>query len=849
MSRCPSCALPLQGPAAHELWQVDQALAGLRDQQARLQARRTELLGMLRAGAARQGAAAAGTAGQGAAGVAPPYAGVLPPYPGVAAGPGGVVAGPGGVGPGPGGVGAGVPAREVSPGAAKNVLLILGGLLLTVAAVVFTVVSWGQMSMAGRAAVLAAFTALVMLAPAVLVRRRLTATAETVAGLAVVLLLLDGYAARRVGLLGADALDALQYTAGVFGLTALILVAYARVTRLRGPAPVAVVLAQPVLPMLTGDLPETWLVAMLVATAALDVALVRYGRGAVRVTAAVAGSGVAALALLVGAPYALASPSAGQAVVRSAPLVALALLGGFVTWLLARPGKAQGQTWAAVVTVGTALTLIAVPAALVQPVLDGPGTAWRPLAYLVPALVVVLAAAWLPWRRVRLAGMATGGLVALLTTLVVVPRLVATLVAPLAWLDVLWTGTWNGRQWPAFEMATPVDVALLGTLAAGLLAVAMRGIDGWPMKAVVRGTSGRPVEAVVRGIGGRPVEAAADRGTGWWPMGAAASGALVSRVLAVGALVAGALMAAVAPQAFAMPYPAAVAVQAVLAVAAAVAATLGRVPWWAVACALVAAPASARAAAYAFGSEPATLIVLPILAVAAAAMALVARLKGLRVWGLGFAALFLGLEAVAVGFSLGLRVLVAASVGFAVAGVLVLLMSLWAGGANGLRYAGTTLLLLASWLQLGADEVTVVEAYTVPCSLVLLGAGWLRRRRAPVSSWAAYGAGLSFTMLPSLVVVYSDTEWRRSLALGVLALAVLFAGARFRLQAPTVVGGVVLAGVVVRELGPYVSEMLLAVPRWVPIAVGGVLLVVVGATYEARMRDLRRVRDVLKAMG
>ncbi|MEQ4724389.1 hypothetical protein [Nonomuraea sp. B19D2] len=761
---------------------MDQALAGLRDQQARLQARRTELLGVLRAGAADDGAAGAG-------------------------------AGPGASGPG-------APTREVSPGAAKNVLLILGGLLLTVAAVVFTVVSWGRLGMGGRAAVLAAFTALVLLAPVVLIRRRLTATAETVAGFAVALLLLDGYAARRVGFLGVDALDGLHYTAGVLGLTALILVAYARVTRLRGPAPVAVVLAQPVLPLLVGDLSATWLVAMLVATAALDVALVRYGRGAVRVTAALAGSGIASLALLGGAPYALGSPSAGQALVRSVPLVALALLGGFVTWLLARPGKAQEEIWASAVTVGTALTLIAVPAALAQPALDGPGTDWRSLAYLVPALAVVLAAAWLPWRRVRLAGMATGGLVALLTTLTLLPRLVATLAAPLAWLDVLWTGTWNGRQWQLGEMASPADVVVLGVVAAGLLAAVVRGAGGWPMKA-----------AVVRGTGG-------------WPMKAAASGALLS----------GALMVAVAPQAFAMPHAAAVAVQAVLAVAPAVAATLGRAPWWAVACALVAGPASVRAAAYAFGSEPATLIVLPILAVAAAAMALSARLKELRVWGLGFAALFLGLEAVAVGFSLGLRVLVAASAGFAVAGVLVLLMSLWPGsagrgGVNGLRYTGATLLLLASWLRLGADEVTVVEAYTVPCSLVLLGSGWWRRRGAPVSSWAAYGAGLSFTMLPSLVAVYSDTEWRRSLALGVLALAVLFAGARFRLQAPTVIGAVVVAGVAVRELAPYVSELFLAVPRWVPIAVGGLLLVVVGATYEARMRDLRRLRDTLTAMS
>ncbi|MDF2706203.1 MAG: hypothetical protein K0R62_1855 [Nonomuraea muscovyensis] len=802
---------------------MDQALAGLRDQQARLQARRAQLLGVLRTGATAQGAAgtaAAGLGPAGAAGLGPAGAGgqgpagagaagqgptgALPPYPAMAAG--------------SGATGLGAPTREVSPGTAKNVLLILGGLLLTVAAVAFTVVSWGLLGIGGRAAVLAVFTALVMLAPVALIRRGLTATAETMAGFAVALLLLDGYAARRVGLLGVDALDVLHYTAGILGLTALVLVAYARVTRLRGPAPVAVVLAQPVLPLLTGDWSATWLVAMLVATAALDVALVRHGRGAVRVTSALVGSGVATLALLGGAVHALGSPSAGEALVRSAPLVALALLGGFVTWLLARPDKAEGQIWASAVTVGTTLTLIAAAAALTQPALNGTSTDWRPLAYLVPALAVGLAATWLPWRKVRLAGMATGGLVALLTTLTLLPRLVVTLAAPLAWLDTLWTGTWNGREWPPLEPVSPADVVALGAVTAGLLAAAARGTGGRPMK----------VAASVK---------------------VAASSAPAS-----GALVSGALLVAVVPQAFGMPYPAAVAAQAVLAVTLAVAATLGRAPWWATACALVAGPFSVRAAAYAFGSEPATLTVLPILASAAAAMALMARMKGLRVWGLGFAALFLGLEAVAVGFSLGLRVLVAASLGFAVAGVLVLLMSLWVdpagrGGANGLRYGGTALLLLASWLRLAADEVTVVEAYTVPCSLVLLGSGWWRRRGAPVSSWAAYGAGLSFTMLPSLVAVYADTEWRRSLALGLAALAVLLAGARLRLQAHTAIGAVVVAGVAVRELAPYVSEMLLTVPTWVPIAVGGLLLVVVGATYEARMRDLRRLRDTLTAMG
>jgi hypothetical protein len=470
--------------------------------------------------------------------------------------------------------------------------------------------------------------------------------------------------------------------------------------------------------------------------------------------------------------------------------------------------------------VGTTLALIAAVVAPVQAVLGRLSLDWRPAAYFVPALLVMLAATWLPWRTMRSAGMATGGSVALVALLTVLPRVVVTMAAPTAWLDVLWTGRWEGGglwpgqgawpgagSWPSL-VTSPVDVVVLGVLAAGLAALAVRGTGRWPREAVV-----------------------------------------------IGALVSGALMVTVVPAAFAMTYPAAVAVQVALATVPAVAAALSRTPWRAVACAVVAAVAAAEAAAYAFGSEPATLIVLPILAAGAAAVALAGRVTALRVWGLGAAVLFLGLEATAAGLSVGLHVKVAASVGCAVAGVLLLIRSLRAGrggrdgvSLKGLRYTGIVLLLLASWLRLWAGEVTAVEAYTVPCSLVLLGFGWWRRRSAPVSSWAAYGAGLSFTMVPSLVAVYADTEWSRSLALGALALAVLLAGARSRLQAPTVIGGVVLAGVVVRELAPYVSEMLLAVPRWVPIAVGGLLLVVVGATYEARMRDLRRLRDTLTKM-
>lgn len=55
----------------------------------------------------------------------------------------------------------------------QNVLLVLGGLLLAVAAIAFTLFSWGEMGIAGRSAVLAVVTAGALVAPALLLGRGL----------------------------------------------------------------------------------------------------------------------------------------------------------------------------------------------------------------------------------------------------------------------------------------------------------------------------------------------------------------------------------------------------------------------------------------------------------------------------------------------------------------------------------------------------------------------------------------------------------------------------------------------------------------------------------------------------
>ncbi|MCW2938515.1 MAG: hypothetical protein JWN00_1500 [Actinomycetia bacterium] len=87
----------------------------------------------------------------------------------------------------------------------------------------------------------------------------------------------------------------------------------------------------------------------------------------------------------------------------------------------------------------------------------------------------------------------------------------------------------------------------------------------------------------------------------------------------------------------------------------------------------------------------------------------------------------------------------------------------------------------------------------------------------------------------------------RPLLLGVGCVAVVVAGARARLQAPLLIGGAVLVLDAVHELGP-VAQFVGDLPRWVPIAVIGLALLVLGANYERYRRDLRRLRDTLTAM-
>ncbi|WP_188187112.1 SCO7613 C-terminal domain-containing membrane protein [Nonomuraea sp. SYSU D8015] len=164
-------------------------------------------------------------------------------------------------------------------------------------------------------------------------------------------------------------------------------------------------------------------------------------------------------------------------------------------------------------------------------------------------------------------------------------------------------------------------------------------------------------------------------------------------------------------------------------------------------------------------------------------------------------------------------------------------------------WGGAALLQLALWLQLAISEVTAPEAYTAPLTLAGLVAAWRARRRDPgISSWTGYGAALALTFLPSAYVAWNDVALSRPLLLGAAAFAATLAGAWARLQAPLILGGAVLVVTAAHEFAPTLAELVGEGPRWLPIALAGAFLLFTGATYEHRMRDLRKIRRFIIKM-
>ncbi|MFF3818899.1 SCO7613 C-terminal domain-containing membrane protein [Streptomyces bluensis] len=771
------------------------------------------------------------------------------------------------------------PARrtEATAPSVQNVLLVLGGTLLTVAAIAFTLVSWGHMGIAGRALVLGAVTLAALGVPLPLLRHGLRSTAEAVAGLGLALTVLDAYALHEVAFTAVQgtgyAAAASAVLAGVwaaYGVGIGVLVSTEPAGRAEGeephgsptgpvllrlPLPLALLAAQ--LPLLlwafARDAGPVTITAAVLATAAADTAVaLLVSAKPVRVAAAAAGVVMGAWGVLA-AGWLSWSASDPSSAVRAAGLLALAaVIALAAAWHAPEPKLA----------LGTALTggllLVAAVGGVLRVSLPGDWTVPGCLLCGVALLAVVRMRLPDPVRR----GLAVAsGCVQALAVTWALPLVVLALVGPLGWVERIWSAAPEDARaavtadlpWPGHSATGPLVLAVV----AGVLVVAGRGAAWRGQALTVALMLGVAAAFVVPAVLELP-----------YAVGMVVQGFVVVAVLA---------FAGVAPRLEAPQEP-----------------DEGATPVWsppAATAVVLALVTSLSLACVALASRRATLVVLAVLVVVFAAAAAWRRESGVccapaslayataLTCAIGAAAdwqpqhtalLVLAVPVIAVVVAARLEdssMTVPVEVTGAAAGLLaiglastdppVLALVLGLGGvvASGtalrpdrrhVGYVAAALFLLAAWVRLASWGVGTPEAYTLPVTVPALVLGVLRRRRDPrVPSWTAYGPGLTVTLVPSLLAAWGDPDWPRPLLLGAAALAVTLLGARHHLQAPLVLGGTVLTLVALHELAPYIAQVVGALPRWVPPALAGLALLALGATYEQRLRDARRVREVL----
>ncbi|WP_411722496.1 SCO7613 C-terminal domain-containing membrane protein [Mycetocola sp.] len=160
-----------------------------------------------------------------------------------------------------------------------------------------------------------------------------------------------------------------------------------------------------------------------------------------------------------------------------------------------------------------------------------------------------------------------------------------------------------------------------------------------------------------------------------------------------------------------------------------------------------------------------------------------------------------------------------------------------------LRWVSAACAVVLAGALLATGTADPFELATVPLAVALIVGGSVRLSRDPSrGSWAELGPGLIVLLVPSLLANFDfSNELWRVVALGVVALLVLGAGLALKLQAPTLIGAVVVVAHGLAQLWPWISGLYGEVPWWLWAGLGGVIIIVWATTLERRIRDLKAV--------
>ncbi|HWR85199.1 MAG TPA: hypothetical protein VN200_04295, partial [Rhodoglobus sp.] len=161
--------------------------------------------------------------------------------------------------------------------------------------------------------------------------------------------------------------------------------------------------------------------------------------------------------------------------------------------------------------------------------------------------------------------------------------------------------------------------------------------------------------------------------------------------------------------------------------------------------------------------------------------------------------------------------------------------------------AGLALVAAVAAMARGAADP--IELATAPVAAALLvGGGFRLLRDRAAGSWPCLAPGLLVLLLPSLIATFVDDELWRLVVLGLVCVAAIVAGALLKMQAPLLLGSVIVLVHGARTFAPQLRAIYESTEWWVWAVVGGAVILFLGFTVERRIRDVRAVASRWSAL-
>ncbi|HEX7738035.1 MAG TPA: zinc ribbon domain-containing protein [Marmoricola sp.] len=154
-----------------------------------------------------------------------------------------------------------------------------------------------------------------------------------------------------------------------------------------------------------------------------------------------------------------------------------------------------------------------------------------------------------------------------------------------------------------------------------------------------------------------------------------------------------------------------------------------------------------------------------------------------------------------------------------------------------LAYPGALSVAAGVWVLLGTNDVSNIEAYSLPFAAMLAAIGLVQAGRGKhPSTLLTAGPALVVAVGPSLVAALGTGQAIRLAAVTIVGVVLVVVGLDRHWRAPVTAGVVTLVVVAVTQGGPLVAY----VPSWLTLSAVGALLLVIGIRWEAAVGAGRR---------